>query len=50
MMDQRSGRARGFGFITYEEDGAVDRCMALGSFQMLDGQASHFDADCPLRI
>ena len=30
MMDKETGRPRGFGFITFDDDSAVENCMSQG--------------------
>lgn len=38
MQDHNSGRSRGFGFITFEEEGAVERVFASGTMHELAGK------------
>ncbi|GAB4821804.1 hypothetical protein N2152v2_008850 [Parachlorella kessleri] len=38
MQDHMTGRSRGFGFVTFEEDAAVERVFAAGSMQELGGK------------
>ncbi len=42
VMDRATGRSKGFGFITFSSDGAVDAALAL-SGQELDGRPLRVD-------
>jgi RNA recognition motif-containing protein len=44
ISDRETGRSRGFGFVTYQNDADADRALAELSGTMLDGRAIKVDA------
>jgi cold-inducible RNA-binding protein len=44
ITDRETGRSRGFGFVTYQNDGDAEKALADLSGTMLDGRAIKVDA------
>jgi hypothetical protein len=47
MQDHMSGRSRGFGFVTFEEDAAAGRVFASGAMHVLGGKEVEVKAATP---
>jgi len=47
MLDHSTGRSRGFGFVTFESEDAVERVMSQGRMHDLGGkQVNFFTLQC----
>jgi len=47
MQDHNSGRSRGFGFVTFEDDSSVERVFQAGSMQTLAGKTVEIKTATP---